>query len=133
VVELAATDTSESVVQGVAQRLARGAASGLGDLSESPADRRSLEALRVSVPRGRSFDEGRWVRLFGEAIRDGSHGTATWATERRKMKRFLTSFFCERHRHNIGTMPSISPSNPPVSRLNSSHAPVAQLDRAAVS
>jgi integrase len=37
------------------------------------------------------------------------------------------------HGHNTGTMPSTSPSNPSVSALNSSHAPVAQLDRAAVS
>jgi integrase len=37
------------------------------------------------------------------------------------------------HGHNTGRMPSTSPSNPPVSALNSSHAPVAQLDRAAVS
>jgi integrase len=37
------------------------------------------------------------------------------------------------HGHNLGTMPALSPSNPSVSALNSSHAPVAQLDRAAVS
>ncbi len=37
------------------------------------------------------------------------------------------------HGHNTGTMPSPSPSNPPVSALNLNHAPVAQLDRAAVS
>jgi hypothetical protein len=32
------------------------------------------------------------------------------------------------HGHNLGTMPALAPSNPPVSALNSSHAPVAQLD-----
>ena len=37
------------------------------------------------------------------------------------------------HGHNTGTLPSFSPSNPSVSALNSSHAPVAQLDRATVS
>ena len=37
------------------------------------------------------------------------------------------------HGHNTGTMTALAPSNPPVSRLDSSHAPVAQLDRAAVS
>ena len=37
------------------------------------------------------------------------------------------------HGHNLGTLASISASNPPISKLNSSHAPVAQLDRAAVS
>jgi len=37
------------------------------------------------------------------------------------------------HGHNLGTVASISASNPTVSTLNSSHAPVAQLDRAAVS
>ena len=37
------------------------------------------------------------------------------------------------HGHNLGTMPALTPSNPPVSTLQISHAPVAQLDRAAVS
>jgi integrase len=37
------------------------------------------------------------------------------------------------HGHNLGTVTALAPSNPPVSALNSSHAPVAQLDRAAVS
>ncbi len=37
------------------------------------------------------------------------------------------------HGHNMGTVASISAFNPHVSTLNSSHAPVAQLDRAAVS
>ena len=35
--------------------------------------------------------------------------------------------------HNLGTLPVVGPSNPPISALNSNHAPVAQLDRAAVS
>ena len=37
------------------------------------------------------------------------------------------------HGHNLGTLPALAPSNPPVSALQISHAPVAQLDRAAVS
>ena len=37
------------------------------------------------------------------------------------------------HGHNTGTMPSLASSNPPVSALQISYAPVAQLDRAAVS
>ena len=37
------------------------------------------------------------------------------------------------HGHTTDTMPAIAPSNPPVSTLDSNHAPVAQLDRAAVS
>jgi integrase len=37
------------------------------------------------------------------------------------------------HGHNLVTLPAVGPFNPPVSALNSSHAPVAQLDRAAVS
>ena len=37
------------------------------------------------------------------------------------------------HGHNLGTVPALAPSNPPVSALQISHAPVAQLDRAAVS
>ena len=37
------------------------------------------------------------------------------------------------HGHNLGTVPTSTSINPPVSALNSSHAPVAQLDRAAVS
>jgi integrase len=37
------------------------------------------------------------------------------------------------HGHNLGTVTALAPSNPPLSALNSSHAPVAQLDRAAVS
>jgi hypothetical protein len=37
------------------------------------------------------------------------------------------------HGHNSGTIAHLSPSNPSVSALNSNHAPVAQLDRAAVS
>ena len=37
------------------------------------------------------------------------------------------------HGHNLGTLPAVGPFNPPVSALNSSYAPVAQLDRAAVS
>jgi integrase len=37
------------------------------------------------------------------------------------------------HGPNLGTLPALAPSNPPVSALQISHAPVAQLDRAAVS
>ncbi|BCA56674.1 putative Phage integrase [Nitrospira sp. KM1] len=37
------------------------------------------------------------------------------------------------HGHNLGTVPSSQVDTPRVSTLNSSHAPVAQLDRAAVS
>jgi len=37
------------------------------------------------------------------------------------------------HMHNLGTVPAVGPFNPPETALNSSHAPVAQLDRAAVS
>lgn len=37
------------------------------------------------------------------------------------------------HGHNLGRLSALASSNPPVSALQISHAPVAQLDRAAVS
>ena len=82
VVEWVATDTRGSEADDLAQCLAGRAVTRLGGAGESPADRIGAGGAPSECAARQTLWGRRVGTAHGEALRDGSHVAASWATER---------------------------------------------------